>query len=263
MPKFFCFTDIHGYFDKFYKALLETGYDENNQDHWLIGCGDYFDRGRQPVKVLNFLNNRKRCILVKGNHETMLKEMIERGYPKDYDTSNGSTQTIIDIFKSSPYYKDYRDADPYEKFHMGCKRAKFTILPFIDKMINFFETENYIFVHGWIPVDEMYVIGSNDVEYRYNPNWRDFQFEKPSKWEEARWHNGMAMYQKGIIEPNKTICCGHWHCSYGHAQDKGNSSLEFGKEANFSPWCKKGIIAFDACTAYSKKVNILVIEDEF
>ncbi len=70
----------------------------------------------------------------------------------------------------------------------------------------------------------------------------------------------MEAARQGVIEPNKTIVCGHWHCSYGHAKIKGKGT-EFGKDANFSPYRAKGVLAIDACTAVSGKVNVVVLED--
>lgn len=58
----------------------------------------------------------------------------------------------------------------------------------------------------------------------------------------------------------KTILCGHWNCSYGHAQFEHKGS-EFGPDADFSPYFGPGIIALDACTAHSGHVNILVLDD--
>lgn len=49
------------------------------------------------------------------------------------------------------------------------------------------------------------------------------------------------------------IVSGHWHCSWGHAT--------FDSNAVFTPYYSKGIIAIDACTAYSGFVNCLVLED--
>ena len=59
----------------------------------------------------------------------------------------------------------------------------------------------------------------------------------------------------------QTIVCGHWHCSYGHHIVDGTP--EFGDGANFNPFYADGIIAIDACTAASHKVNVVVLEDEF
>ena len=52
--KLFCVSDIHGYFDEFKAALDAVGFDSANESHWLIGCGDYFDRGRQPLAVMEY-----------------------------------------------------------------------------------------------------------------------------------------------------------------------------------------------------------------
>ena len=63
-----------------------------------------------------------------------------------------------------------------------------------------------------------------------------------------------------MIEPNKTIVCGHYHSSFGHYY-YGDCKAEFGKDADYSPFYAEGIIALDACTAYSGKVNCIVIDD--
>ncbi len=74
----------------------------------------------------------------------------------------------------------------------------------------------------------------------------------------ARWYNGMDAAVTS--QEGKTIVCGHWHTSYGHAKylNKGN---EFGPDACFEPYRNTGIIAIDGCTAYSGIVNVVVIED--
>jgi hypothetical protein len=63
----------------------------------------------------------------------------------------------------------------------------------------------------------------------------------------------------GITEPGKTIVCGHFHCSWGHAKE--GRGAEWGEGAVFDPYRSEGIIALDACTSYSGKVNCIVIED--
>ena len=61
-------------------------------------------------------------------------------------------------------------------------------------------------------------------------------------------------------EPGKTIVCGHWHCSYGHASIQGKGD-ESGPFADYSPYYNEGIIAIDACTVISRKVNCIVLEE--
>ena len=65
----------------------------------------------------------------------------------------------------------------------------------------------------------------------------------------------------GMIEPGKTIVCGHWHTSWGHHIVDGTPVN--GPGANFGPFYAEGIIAIDACTALTRKVNVVALEDEF
>ena len=132
--------------------------------------------------------------------------------------------------------------------------------PYIQKiipaMVDYYETDHYIFTHGWIPcVSES--MGSGVNAYYPVDDWRNAD---KSLWDKARWINGMEAAHNGIVEPGKTIVCGHWHCSFGHAQYK-NDGGEHDNNPNYSPYYDDGIIALDACTAVSRKVNCIVIED--
>ena len=129
-----------------------------------------------------------------------------------------------------------------------------TILP---AMLNYYETKNYIFVHGWIP-SIANGTGGNASFFQYNPEWRN---DDAAGWYFARWYNGMLAAHQGVIEPGKTIVCGHWHTSFGHSKYEGKGE-EFGKDEDFSPYYADGIIALDACTVHSRKVNCVVIEDD-
>ena len=98
----------------------------------------------------------------------------------------------------------------------------------------------------------------------YDPEWRSADKED---WHEARWLNGMRYAFDGIIEPGKTIVCGHWHTSYGHTirkirETKNYSLSEFDEDADFSIFYDNGIIAIDACTAYSGFCNCLHLTEE-
>ena len=121
---------------------------------------------------------------------------------------------------------------------------------YIQAMLDYFETEHYVFTHGWIPS-----IPNRDKSYSYISSWREADREQ---WNQARWFNGMDAAQ--TADENKTIVCGHWHTSYGHSKYE-HKGTEFGEDADFSPYYGPGIIAIDACTAFSGKVNCLVIED--
>lgn len=140
-----------------------------------------------------------------------------------------------------------------------------TIIP---AMKNYFETEHYIFVHGWIPCmveKSVYPNNPKATKYKYNADWRSASEEQ---WEEARWFNGMELAHKhNIKEPGKTIVCGHWHCSWGWAhilqkyKEFPNKSRKNWEKA-FEPYTEEGLVALDACTYYSGIINVLVVEDD-
>lgn len=253
MPKFFVFSDVHGFYDEFVKTLDEAGYDKNNPEHWLISCGDNFDRGDGNLEMLEFLQNSERIILVKGNHEDMLMDMLSRGFPDYHDVHNGTDKTVWQLMDNCEGYEAV-----YER-----------ISPLFDKMIDYFETQKYIFVHGWIAVNCFidHYRWSKNKTYKYNPEWRNADGKD---WSEARWLNGMQLANEEIIEEGKTIICGHFHTTWGKSRYHrpegcfyGKDYYEFGDGADFSPYYDKGIIAIDGCTAFSGKINILVIEDDF
>lgn len=226
MVKFFVISDIHGFYDEMLEALDEAGFDANNGDHWLISCGDHFDRGDYPGKVMTYLENLPQKVLIRGNHENLLLDLCKRTYPLGRDIHNGTWRTVMRM-GLSPYIPD-----PVEYVSMR-------VTPFIKQMQNYFETKNYIFVHGWIP---------------RNKNWRQ---SSQRAWDEAMWVNP---YEQNFF-PDKTVVFGHWHCSAGWAMSEGRS--EFGEDARFDPYFGEGYISIDACTAISGKCNVLVLEDEF
>ena len=123
--------------------------------------------------------------------------------------------------------------------------------------VDYYETEKYIFCHAWIPLVEE--VDDDMIEYfRYHPDWRDAD---ESEWHKARWRNGMEMCcMHGVKEAGKTIVCGHWNCSWGHAHVDGICS-ERGKDAITTPFFAEGIIAIDACTARWGRVNCIRIEE--
>ena len=96
------------------------------------------------------------------------------------------------------------------------------------------------------------------MEYVPIADWRNAD---KSMWDKARWINGTEAAHGGIVESGKTIVCGHWHCSFGYSRYE-NDGGEFENNPNFVPYYSNGIIALDACTPLSKKVNCIVIEDQ-
>lgn len=237
MKKLFCVSDIHGFYDPFIEALTKAGFDAEDPDHWLICCGDCFDRGEQTVQVFEYLVSLPRKVLIRGNHEDLLEECCQRRYAFRHDIHNGTAFAIADLGEGSAGCAD---------FGACCDKAIARLSPYISQLVNYFETAHYIFVHGWIPRGD---------------DWRN---ASASQWEAARWKNGMLCAFNGNIDPGgKTVVCGHWHTSWGHYRLEKPGCRDEWEHGDFSPYYAKGIIALDACTAYSHKVNVIVLEDEF
>ena len=55
--------------------------------------------------------------------------------------------------------------------------------------------------------------------------------------------------------------CGLWHCSALWHKYNPREYEEFGENANFEPFITKDMIALDACTYHTRKVNVVILED--
>ncbi len=253
MPKLFVISDTHSYYTPLKKALDEKGFDPNNKDHWLILCGDAFDRGDESEEMLHFLMSLERKVLVKGNHDLLLVECCKRGYPYSHDYSNGTVQTINDIGGAG-------EGNPFDKC---CDLTYMKTEAYRAELVNYFETQNYIFVHSWIPTD-VHFEGDSKPWYQQGKTlaWmEDWRNANEVEWEEAMWGNPFLRWKQGLNKTGKTIVFGHWHCSTGHRM-LGHCEDEF-KYAIWEPCYADGIIGIDRCTAHTNEVNVLVLEDEF
>lgn len=285
--KYFCTSDIHSFFDIFHKALLKAGFEENNPEHILIVCGDIFDRGDQPLEVYNFLRGlpKERRVLIKGNHEFLLQELVNRGYPSDCDYWNGTYQTLYaikgldyeaerrknhkivsgipmsDYISLGPEVSKYRERLKKQQHSIFHNRKLQEILKWIrsDEWTYYYELGPYLFVHAGLPT--YYPLGSGTkqkiCEYLNSCGEED--------WQNAIWFCPYGFYLAHKDEPvlqNKILVAGHWHTS-----DFWNT-LEYKDydECKFNPIFISdnypGIIGLDACTAVTHGCNILVINDD-
>ena len=246
--RYYATADIHGYLTPFQNALEESGYFKDSGDKKIVICGDLFDRGEQTVELQNYvldLMDKDEVILIRGNHEDLFCELVttDRGLAQGHHVHNGTFQTALDLTGYDTVMAGIRHFDFAEA---GRKTPYYSRI--IPSMLDYFETEHYVFVHGWIPC-----LSGNPPEF--DPNWRE-----SGDWDSARWLNGMNAANAGVTVEGKTVVCGHWHCSYGHSKIEGKCS-EFGPDADFTPYCAPGIIALDACTAHSGRVNVFILED--
>lgn len=249
MKRYFIVSDIHGFFSIFKSALYRKGFRVSNKQDLLIICGDAWDRGLEAVKLCKFLTklkNENRLILIKGNHEWLMIHLLEDlkwheniSYNHYTNGTLGTIEQFSDIDSFDILYGNYdfekiwKSLEDYRNLIADCK--------------NYYELGNYIFVHGWIP---------------HIRHYEDLKDVKDEEWGRASWLNGMQEWNNGWRFKDKMIVCGHWHSSYGNYRFHNKGSGEFEKDSDFGIFEDKGIIALDACTAYSHKVNVLVIEGE-
>lgn len=256
MKKYFVMSDIHSFYNEMIAALNLKGFDEDNPDHILVVCGDLFDRGPDAVKVFNFATRMAadaRLIYIYGNHEELLQDCVKQIRNKriisNHHITNGTFDTVVQITGMNKYdlYGGLFDNNEFKKKIMS-------LLEFIaDYSVDVAEINDHVFVHGWIPCDP--------VSGKVPENWNT----EDANWDAARWYNGMSAWSKGAKLPGKTIVCGHWHASWGHSHLHLDRK-EF-PQKNSQDWQKsfeifkdEGIVAIDACTAYSGFCNCYVIE---
>ena len=249
--RYYVTADTHGFYTPLMQALEKAGYFKDEAPHKLIICGDIFDRGKEAQEMQRFVLDEMEkdgIILIKGNHEDLFEELVttDQGLAYSYHVSNGTYATALqltgfDLAMAQVRHFDFAEAAQQTPFYQK-------IIP---AMFDYYETENYVFTHGWIPC-----IPENKWQYSFVENWRESSEEE---WKKARWLNGMVAFK--TARDDKTVVCGHWHASFGHCM-YGEAAKEFGQYTDFSPFYAPGIIALDACTASSGFVNCIVIEDE-
>ena len=237
--KLFVVSDVHGYFTALRDALSRAGFDSANEDHIFVSCGDLFDRGVENARVYDFVRSLERKILIKGNHEDILRDVLECGRLSKTDVSNGTNKTISEFFGE-------RAVNERGEI-VGADKGKIKeILEFIDSMSDFYEEGDYIFTHGWLPI-----ILDKWFRPTLDPSWREADGEA---WREARWLGWWQLYDKGATLKGKTIVCGHRPARLGRMFD------ELREPDCDSPFFGKGVIAIDTYTARSGRVEVLQID---
>ena len=263
--KYYIVSDVHGYLTLLKSALQEAGFFKETEPCKLVVCGDLLDRGgeaRELIDLMTMLKNEDKLIYVLGNHEELLVDCLQdisRGGAFEiasgmsHHYTNGTWDTLLQI-------SEMTEQEAYKNYYELIRRVKGSTFyrELLPSCVDHYETENYIFVHGWLPCTTEKVEW-NRVKHTYDPEWRTADRDARRR---SRWSNGMDMAcRENIIEKGKTVVCGHWHASYGHARFEGRGS-EWGADADFSPFYAEGIIAIDACTAVSQRVNCIVVEDK-
>lgn len=222
MKKYFVVSDIHSFYVELKEALWQAGFRKTNKDHILIVCGDIFDRGPDTLAVYKFLKSlpKSRCILIKGNHESLYFELLDKSYPDQYDFSNHTVDTFCQIA-----CKPLETVDDWSEIVECVKNHEITKWLQSKQWVDYYELDKYIFVHSFIPTrakeefDDITALLRYYTKsqlkaslFEYNPEWRK---ASTFEWEEARWGDPIRQYKNGDFAPEaekgKTLVVGHWH----------------------------------------------------
>lgn len=261
--KIFAFSDVHGDFDALISALEEAGYDENNPSHLLLSLGDAFDRGERSLDIyiyLRRLSDEGKAIVLKGNHTMFLEDYLDGTSLSPFNYyQNGVRETLADfLHQTAPFetwcFLERKIEEPtYEDFAEWIRGARKEInneypdlLEWLKNRPYYYETKNYIFTHGAI---------DTKVPDWHFPYCERYNF---SDWDALIWDDG-SFFGKEINNTNKTVVIGHFGTQtlrkmYDTGRDDETWSILTRDDGR--------VIALDATTCYSHKVNVLVLESE-
>lgn len=251
--KIFAISDIHGFYKEMIESLKESGYDENNPEHLLIVCGDKFDRGKESVKVFQYLKrlmDENKAIILRGNHLAFIEIFLEGSNDPFNYIHNGLNETIADFWHRTAPFESWcalegnceLSTENYSKWaeiaRKDINKEYPEFLPWIKSLPYYYETDNYIFTHGMID-------GQCNDWHHPNISWYECTWAKPRD------------FNNSIVNTDKKVVVGHINCGllrslYGY-DENDNSIFE-------RPDGK--VIGLDTCTVLTHKVNVLVLEDE-
>lgn len=110
-------SDLHGQYDKFMDMLKLTKFNDNDKMYIL---GDIFDRGPDPLKILDYIICKKNIDFIPGNHEYMFLEFYNT-YDARLWSYNGGRTTMTQLMKRGEDYLkalyDYLTKLPLVKIH--------------------------------------------------------------------------------------------------------------------------------------------------
>lgn len=241
--KIFAVSDIHGHATVLKSELKKAGFVPNSSERVLIVCGDCFDRGTENLEVLSFLQSVNNKLLIRGNHEDILSGILKRGCTIGADRRNGTDATVKEFF-----------GDAYDvcsgSLNISPESERYCeVQEFLCSMLDYYETENYVFTHGWLPNDY-------SEEEHMSVLLKDWKNASSREWWNARWTEWPSMYAVGALLPDKTIVCGHRSADMALMFDPTR------KENDNSIFYGDGMIAIDSKTIRSGRINVLVLEDE-
>jgi len=253
--RYVCVSDIHGCFDKLQAALQSVNF--NKETDTLVSVGDPFDRGPDNIKVLKFLMSCPNRIIIWGNHDWRLMQLLS-GYDYSYeaDRLNGTLRTMQQFTNlPSPAGLTNRHHAPLN--FVNADDIKALLIQYSKEAVYAVEFKDLIITHAWLPYFKW-----SSMRMVLDPNWRT---ASDRDWEDCIWASTDECIQNNIF-PDKCLLVGHWHA--------WRLAEQFGNEPRYDPATEflhtetfildHKLIAIDGCAVYDKggQVNVFIYNTE-
>lgn len=141
MSKTYAIADLHGRYDLLCDALASIEQHAKGEPHLVVTLGDYVDRGPKSAEIIQCLMNLqaegKNIICLKGNHEAMMIETLQKPLHPDWWIGNGGGATLVSY--GHPRSGVY-DPAVVSKEHID----------WIDALPLMHVDEHRVFVHAWV-----------------------------------------------------------------------------------------------------------------
>lgn len=249
---YFVFADPHGNYEALITAITEMGYDAANPQHQLIGCGDYFGRAARSnsdcVNIWKYLtspHHANKPICIRGNHESILIDAIERRELTETDIYNGEHNTFASFLG---HYPNQVKRDYYLQFDAAKVMMNIGFYDWLKSLPWYFEAEHYIFTHGFVPLQWF----GKKCKLSDLGDW---------EWSKASWAKTpdyILMLDQTHTNVDKTVVFGHWRAKELNERFAGKWEEVDG---NIYVDKERKLIGLDTTTALSHKVGCVIIED--
>ena len=206
----------------------------SNKNHILLVCGALFGNGEEIDELQSFcleLKRQNRLILIRNDTDENILQILNiiadknSEFNKDLSSSTDIWNTQEEVWRQTlnrnceldiicnimncslnEFWNDREDI---------CK--KLLKLPLITELVEqayyYYDMGDFVFVHGWVPVDEIPNKRSGSIKYKVSANWRSLPKEK--------WYEALCAYEDelGLIDdieitvpvPNRTVVCSHMY----------------------------------------------------
>ncbi|MBW2466217.1 MAG: serine/threonine protein phosphatase [Deltaproteobacteria bacterium] len=207
IKRFLAIGDIHGCSVAF-EALLEAV--NPGQDDLLIMLGDYIDRGPESEKVVErliTLPGETNLVALAGNHEEMILAWRDKNNNETLNWwANGGLNTLKSYCHGDErwllkmFWESFLASQTKEFHAAACELIPRPHWEFFEKCIDWFETDEHIFVHGLV-----------------NPAL-DLVRQPPHVLRWARFHREIRPHKSG-----KKVICAHTAQANGLPADIGHA----------------------------------------